>query len=84
MYNQNNRNRYDENANPQTALQETHDRIIGKYLARQDEKKLIEEITQNVLERVFITLDVAQAVQEIEELKKQLESVVSILKKGGR
>ena len=49
-----------------------------------DREALIEEVTKRVLARLSVSLDVTKVTQEIEELKKQLESVFSILKKGGR
>lgn len=67
-----------------SALMEAHQRAKNKFCAKRDREKLVEEITQKVIERLSITADVTQAVQDIEELKKALESVVSILKKGGR
>lgn len=68
---------------PITALQRAHERVAESCFSEKEREKLIEEVTQRVLERLSVSVDVAQAAKEIEELKNQLESVFSILTKGG-
>ena len=74
---------YNNEKDAVTALNENHQRTLEQYLSDREREELIEEITQRVLSRLSITLDAAKAIQEIEDLKVQLESVFSILMKGG-
>jgi len=62
----------------------SHQQAIERLMLSRDREALIEEVTKRVLARLSVSLDVTKVTQEIEELKKQLESVFSILKKGGR
>lgn len=57
--------------------------MLEQYFSKQERELLIEEVYQRVLERLSVSADVTKAVQEIEELKVQLESVFSIMLKGG-
>lgn len=49
-----------------------------------ERESMIEEVTKRVLERISVSLDAQQALQEIEKLKKQIEDLISTLSKGGR
>lgn len=57
--------------------------MLEQYFSKQEREELIEEVCQRVLGRLSLSADVTKAVQEIEELKVQLESVFSIMLKGG-
>ena len=68
---------------PITALKESHQRNLNYYISEKDKEEIIEKSIQGVLERLSVTIDVEKAIQEIEELKEQIESLYSIFLKGG-
>ena len=68
---------------PISALDACHQRAIQDYLSEKDKKEIVELAIQGVIERLSVTIDMEKAIREIEELKKALESALSILPKGG-
>lgn len=45
------------------------------YFEKREQEKMIEEITNRVLSRIHLTLDTADAKQELNELKKEIENL---------
>ena len=64
---------YSDNVNEQLEYQRR--KIIEEYNKRKDEKRLIETITNRVLERISAEIDISKAVKEIKELKNAIDNL---------
>lgn len=63
-------------------LHEQHKKTLEMFFAIKEREQLISEITQKVIDKLTITLDVSKLIQEIDELKKSFESLLSMLSEG--
>lgn len=60
----------------ETVLYTIQKELMKKEIfGEQEKEKMIEEITNRVLSRIHLTLDTADAKQELNELKKEIENL---------
>lgn len=52
-----------------------HRMILNELNARQEREQLIDEITERVLQRISVSVDIQKALMEIKELKQAIDSL---------
>ena len=60
---------------PNVQMDIQRDMIISRYLEQQREEQLINKIADRVIQRISVSVDVKDAIMQIEELKKALNSL---------
>lgn len=63
------------NNDPSVRLNYHQKQMIAEYQKRLEREKLIEEITNNVLSRISITFSSGDALNQIKDLKRAVESI---------
>lgn len=52
-----------------------HRMMLNELNARQEREQLIDEITERVLQRISVSVDIQKALMEIKELKQAIDSL---------
>lgn len=56
-------------------LEIQHRMMLNELNARQEREQLIDEITERVLQRISVSVDIQKALMEIKELKQAIDSL---------
>lgn len=64
-----------EQGNPNLILKLNHDRIMSNHHQEQERQKLVNEIVDEVLSRISVSVDTSKAIQEINSLNEAIKQL---------